>query len=251
MKKIKKIKKMTENIKQTILVPANGLLSDSWINEKSLAALNLVNTSGPETLAQAKKDFFNSLSIESKTQFKTLGIETPNDLIKLNLTLGGFVFDIIVPSLVKPSAPLRLAAYHKQIGELAEKLIHSCFELTQMELDLLRGPLDDDILWSKVKIEAEVGDAENISIPLTLDGVATFDKIIQAAVKLFEPQQGIKEVEETETVETVETVEAIETVEAVETVIIAEAEKSKGVKKDKQGIATEKNKKCRQTRQKI
>ena len=186
---------MVENIKQTILIPAAGLISDAWRNEKTLAALDVVNAASQENLEQARKDFFENLSVENKVRFKSVGIEVPTDLIKLSLTLGSFVYDILVPSIPKPTAPLRLAAYKKHLGDLAQQLLQPEFTLTAEELESLRTVLDDDALWLKVRVEADVGDS-NLSLPLTQEGLTAFDQVIQAAINLFEPEKTAEKVEE-------------------------------------------------------
>ena len=173
---------MIKNTSQSILVLATEFVSDTWKNEKSVEALEKVKTA--EDVEQAKKEFFSSLSVESKTQFKTLGIELPTDQVSLTLTLGSFVYDVIVPSIPKPSAPLRVAAYTKYLGDLAQKLMQEEFELTQEELDSLRKVLDDETLWSQVKVEADFN--STLSIPLSQNGIQMFDQVIKASIKLFE-----------------------------------------------------------------
>lgn len=184
-KNIKKIK----NTSQSILVSATEFVSDTWKNEKSVEALEKVKTA--EDVEQAKKEFFSSLSVESKTQFKTLGIELPTDQVSLTLTLGSFVYDVIVPSIPKPSAPLRVAAYTKYLGDLAQKLMQEEFELTKEELDSLRKVLDDETLWSQVKVEADFN--STLSIPLSQNGIQMFDQVIKASIKLFEEEEEIPE----------------------------------------------------------
>jgi hypothetical protein len=180
-KKIKKIK----NNSQSILVSATEFVSDTWKNEKAVEALEKVKT--VEDMEEAKKEFFSCLSVESKTQFKTLGIELPTDQVTLTLTLGSFVYDIIVPSIPKPSAPLRVAAYTKYLGDLAHKLMQEEFELTQEELDSVRKVLDDETLWSQVKIEADL--SSSLSIPLSQNGIQIFDQVLKASIKLFEEEK--------------------------------------------------------------
>ena len=58
------------------------------------------------------------------------------------------------------------------------------FELTQEELDSLRKVLDDETLWSQVKVEADFN--STLSIPLSQNGIQMFDQVIKASIKLFE-----------------------------------------------------------------
>ena len=186
---------MIKNTSQSISVSATEFVADTWKNEKAVEALEKIKTAeNAEDLDQAKKEFFSSLSVESKTQFKTLGIELPTDQVSLTLTLGSFVYDVIVPSIPKPSAPLRVAAYTKYLGDLAYKLTQEEFELTQEEFDSLLKVLDDDSLWSQVKIEADL--SGSLSIPLSQSGIQVFDQVINASIKLFEesePQEVVSE----------------------------------------------------------
>lgn len=189
------LQNISHNISQTIFVSATEFISEAWKNEKTIETLEKVkNSSTKEETEKAKKEFFDFLSPESQKQFKTVGIELPTDNVKLTLTLGSFIFDIIVPSIPKPSAPLRLAAYNKHIGDLAEKLTQPDFDLTLDELESLRKVLDDDGLWSQVKIEADLG--SSLSIPLSQNGIQMFDQVINAAIKLFEPEKLEEEKEE-------------------------------------------------------
>jgi hypothetical protein len=144
---------------------------------------------------QNKKDFFNLLPDEYKNHFNQIGIMLPTETVDITLTLGDFLFDIIVESIPKPTAPLKLAAYNKGIGDLAEKLLAPEFELTESELDAVRKVMDDDVLWGKVKVDAELNNSGK-TLVLSQTGISIFDKVIQGAVNIFIPLEEKIQIEE-------------------------------------------------------
>jgi len=183
---------VAKNIKQTVKINGNTLFSRGWATKENVECLKKA-IENPTT--QNKKEFFSLIPDEYKVQFNQIGITLPTETIDITLTLGDFLFDIIVESIPKPTAPLKLAAYNKGIGDLAERLLAPEFELTESELEAVRKVMDDDVLWSKVKVDAEINGGKTLA--LSQAGISIFDKVVQGAVNIFvPPEEKIEMIEE-------------------------------------------------------
>jgi len=180
-----------DNVFQTIKVKTFTLMNQEAIPSEArikLAKVTRITDVKDKERVKLLKEINKLLPPALKEELKALGVSSLVDELPLELSLGSFLFEIIMTGRVAPQAPLKLALFQKQTQELATRLQEDTITVTPEDLQLVKAVLDDDVKWAKVQVNATIKLAKAIreSVTLTPNGVSMFGDILAAAIDIFE-----------------------------------------------------------------
>ena len=180
-----------DNVSQTIKIKAFTVINQNAITQDARVilakAIAIQDVTSKDRMALLN-DVDQLLSPELKAEIASLGVSCLLDDIPLELSLGDFLFEIIMSSRKAPQAPLKLALFQKQTQELATRFQSDTLTINSDDLQTIRSVLDDDVKWTKVQITASVKSAEATrdSVTLTANGVSMFGDILASAIEIFD-----------------------------------------------------------------
>lgn len=182
---------MIKNDIETVRFPAANLCTELTPPEIKKLMVDAVQQGEPDAF---RAQIISKLPEQLAKQLAGLGVETPYDLVGVNIKLGNMLYDMYVQATPIPTAPMSQMALRKRVQEQAERLDADQFELTDDVLGCARRTMNDDALWNQLKPSAwiDVG-TEKRYLGLNHHGASMFAKTIDRIVQLIEEQDGKKE----------------------------------------------------------
>lgn len=117
------------------------------------------------------------------------GIAADQELVELELTLGGVIFDLYVQNTPKPLSPLAVKKAEAEILALSTQLTSDSFEVSDKVKEAIKLPLSDDAVFAKTGINASFGEGENKKSMTLLAGILYNTPQILAGLTSLFPQE--------------------------------------------------------------
>lgn len=191
--------KMVQGFTEVAHFTAFSLLDPNSFESKTRAAVSeYFQEPAEDKKAQIKQKMESELSEAEVKSLASVGAKSPIDFVDVKLDFGNFLYDLYVLGSPSPTAPLAIAANQRRLMSLAGRLEKKEFVIKDEELAVLKSVLENDNKWESAKFNAyvDVDKTNRIGLVLTPSGLRFYNKVLNAAVLLFEAPE-TKQAEET------------------------------------------------------
>lgn len=190
-----------KNTKEVKGFAANTFLSPGDLTKDYFDLLQKLGQQKYETaqeLEAALAELDAVISPNTKAKLAAVGARLPTDAVLLTVELGHFLYEALEQATPVPEAPLNRAAHVRRMQKVAERLEAETFCLTESELAVVKGHMQNEAAWSKdskyqYSTYTELtkdGVTTKKVLTLTAEGMAYFTATVNAAVALFETADG-------------------------------------------------------------